>query len=67
MTVAQFREKYLKYDDTDGPAWRTCQTPCPFLNGTKCSVYEYVTGHERGQAGALGSLVMKSLQEKIKH
>jgi len=41
MSVEQFREQYLKYDDTeDEPGWRTRHTPCPFLDGTRCSVHE---------------------------
>jgi Fe-S-cluster containining protein len=40
LNIEQFREKYLQYDSEDEPAWRTRQTPCPFLDGKKCSIYE---------------------------
>lgn len=40
LSVEQLREKYLHYDNEDEPAWRTRQTPCPFLESKKCSIYE---------------------------
>lgn len=41
MTRRQFVDSYLEQnDDRDGNPWRTRATPCPFLKGNLCSVYE---------------------------
>lgn len=41
MPVAQLRENYLTFDDSDDEArWRIRTAPCPFLESNKCTVYD---------------------------
>ena len=41
ISLDEIRQQYLKHETIDGDtAWRTCRIPCPFLDGTQCSVYE---------------------------
>ena len=40
ITVEQLREQYLEYDESDDePGWRMSNSPCPFLQDKKCTVY----------------------------
>ena len=41
MSVEQFREKYLELNTDDGESvWQIRQSPCPFLENNKCTIYE---------------------------
>lgn len=42
ITVEQLTELYLEYDTSeDEPGWRIKNSPCPFLQDKKCTVYEH--------------------------
>jgi Fe-S-cluster containining protein len=41
ISVEQFREKYLELNtDDDESVWQIRQSPCPFLENNKCTIYE---------------------------
>jgi hypothetical protein len=41
ISVEQFREKYLELTTDDGESvWQIRQSPCPFLENNKCTIYE---------------------------
>ena len=41
ITVEQLRQQYLDYDKSDDePMWQIKNTPCPFQEDNKCTVYE---------------------------
>jgi uncharacterized protein len=41
LSVEQFREKYLELNNDDGESvWQINQSPCPFLENNKCTIYE---------------------------
>lgn len=41
MTVEQLRRQYLEYGDSEGESgWWIKDSPCPFLENNKCTVYE---------------------------
>lgn len=41
ITIDQLQQKYLEYvEDDEDRGWRITQSPCPFLQKKKCSVYK---------------------------
>jgi uncharacterized protein len=41
VSVDDFRQQYLECkDEEDRHLWRVREAPCPFLQGSRCSVYE---------------------------
>ena len=42
MSADEFCNRYLEYDpdNADEPPWRLKDSPCPFLQGNKCLLYE---------------------------
>lgn len=41
LSVEQFRQNYLELKNDDGKSvWQIKQSPCPFLENNKCTIYE---------------------------